>query len=150
MMKGQSPQLDRLSEPSHMALFRARGAVTEHGGASITDVHLMMGLLNAAPDLAPLLSPRLPVQRLGECLIGAIVSSSMPPSGAEVPMDETVTRVLKRAGELASAPDSKVEPAHLMLALLRDAGSGGAVGCLKQVGVDVDAAATAIAEHIAG
>jgi ATP-dependent Clp protease ATP-binding subunit ClpA len=149
MTYGQPSQLDRLSDASNMALFRARSAVSEHGGTAITDVHLLMGLLNAAPDLAPLLSPRLPVQRLGECLIGAIVSSSMPPSGAEVPMDETVTRALKRGAELASAPDTKVEPAHLMLALLRDANAGAAVGCLKQVGVDVDAAITALTGYIA-
>lgn len=131
-----------------MALFQARAAVKEHGGTAVTNVHLTMGLLNAAPNLAPLLSPSLPVQRLAECLIGAIVSSTMPKPDAEIPLDDTVSAIVVRGGELATAPDSKVEPAHLWIALL-NRGDGTAVGCLKQVGVDIDRAVTALEEYLA-
>ena len=139
----QSSQPDRLSDASNMALFQARAAVREHGGTAVTDVHLTMGLLNAAPNLAPLLSPRLPVQRLAECLIGAIVSSTMPEPGAEIPLDDSVQQIIARGTAMASAPDSKVEPAHLWIALLGHA-DGAAVGCLRQVGVDIDAAVSAL------
>lgn len=146
----QSPPPERLSDAANMALFQARAAVSEHGGTSVTDVHLLMGLLNAAPNLAPLLSRALPVQRLAECLIGSIVSETMPKAGSEIPLHARVVAILKKADGMAvGGPEVKVEPGHMMLALLQEPDSK-AVGCLKQVGVNTESAAAAITEFLNG
>ena len=47
----QELAFDRLALLSRRALFYARSTLSEHGGAAITDTHLLLGLLKAAPEL---------------------------------------------------------------------------------------------------
>jgi hypothetical protein len=76
----QDLTFDRFTEPARLALFHARGAVSEHGGTALIDAHLLLGLLKAAPKLGPPLRPNVNIQRLSECLVGAVAAPLLPPT----------------------------------------------------------------------
>ena len=65
----------------------ARAGLSEHDGTAIADAHLLLGILKAAPELEPLMRPTVNIQRLSECLVGAVAARSLLPTSAEVPFD---------------------------------------------------------------
>ena len=83
----QGLAFDRYTLGARRALFYARTGLSQHGGAAITDAHLLLGILKAAPELEPLIRPRIQIQRLSECLVGAVATPSFLPSSVEVPFD---------------------------------------------------------------
>jgi hypothetical protein len=92
---------DRFTESARLTLFHARVAVSEHGGTTIIDAHLLLGLFKAAPELGPLMRPSVNVQRLAECLVGAVAGPSLPPTSTEVLFDPAVKAALLEAARLA-------------------------------------------------
>ncbi len=140
---GQQPALDRLTNSAQMALFQARAAAAEHGGATLNDAHLLLGLLKAAPELGPLLRPSINFQQLSECLVGTLGPPFLP-AGGELPYDPAVEAIVRDAGRMAdSIGHSEVTPAEIFLALLerRDSVSG---RCLASDGLDVAATIEAV------
>jgi ATP-dependent Clp protease ATP-binding subunit ClpA len=139
---------DRFTESARLTLFLARVAVSEHGGTTIIDAHVLLGLFKAAPELGPLMRPSVNIQRLAECLVGAVAGPSLPPTNTEVPFDPAVKTALLEAARLADGFSQwDVTPAHLFLAVLQQAPSV-AVGCLRSAGIDLPATTKAVATFV--
>src|SRR2546425_10260404 len=83
----QGFSFDRFTESARLALFHARAGLSEHGGTAIADVHLLLGVLKAAPELGPLMRPAVNIQRVSECLVGAVAGPSLLPNRAGMPFD---------------------------------------------------------------
>jgi len=146
----QDLAFDRFTEPARLALFHARGAVSEHGGTALIDAHLLLGLLKAAPELGPLLRPNVNSQRLSECLVGAVAAPSLPPTSTDVPLDAAVQAALLEALHLADGfGQLAVTPALLFLAVLQQP-PGVAAGCLRSVDIDLAATTDAVATFARG
>ena len=139
----QKPPLDRLTESANLALFQARAAAAEHGGAELNDAHLLLGLLRAAPELGPLLRPAINFQQLSECLVGSLGPPFLP-AGGELPLGPEAEAILREAARVAdSFGETKVVPADMFPALLaRPATVSGR--CLTSVGLDVAATIAAV------
>jgi ATP-dependent Clp protease ATP-binding subunit ClpA len=136
--------MDRFADRSGLALFQARAAVSEHGGQAITDAHLLIGLLKAAPELGPLLRPAINFQQLSECLVGAVAAQSLPASNAEIPYDPSAQTVLRAAAGIADGFNRQnVIPADILLALLQGETTASS-RCLRSAGLDVVATKAAI------
>jgi ATP-dependent Clp protease ATP-binding subunit ClpC len=128
---------DRFTQPARLALFHSRAAVSEHGGNAIVDAHLLLGVFKAAPELGPMMQPAVDLQRLSECLVGAVAAPSLPLTSVEVPFDAAVKAALLDATRLAdSLGQWDVTPAHILLALLRQP-QGTAAACLRSAGIDL-------------
>src|SRR5438874_9299085 len=113
----QDLTFDRYTEGARRALFYAHTGLSEHGGAAITDAHLLLGILKAAPELEPLIRPRVQIQRLSECLVGAVAAPSLLPTSVEVPFDATAEAALLEAARIADRfGQVDVTAAHLFLA----------------------------------
>jgi ATP-dependent Clp protease ATP-binding subunit ClpA len=135
----QDLAFDRFTQPARLALFHARADLSEHGGTAIADVHLLLGLLKAAPELGPLMRPAVNVQRLSECLVGAVAAPSLLSTSVEVPFDPAAKAALLEAARLAdSLGQIDITPAHLFLAVLEQPPSA-AAGCLRSAGIDLTA-----------
>jgi ATP-dependent Clp protease ATP-binding subunit ClpA len=146
----QNLMFERFTQPARLALFLARVAVSEHGGTAIIDAHLLIGLLKAAPELGPLLRPNVNVQRLSECLVGALAAPSLPPTSIEVPFDAAVKAALREAQRLADGfGQLDITPAHLFLAVLQQP-PGVAARCLQSADIDLSATADAVATFARG
>jgi ATP-dependent Clp protease ATP-binding subunit ClpA len=146
---GQKPPLDRLTDSAQMALFQAKAAAAEHGGAAITDVHLLLGLLKAAPELGPLLRPAIRIQPLSECLIGSLGPPFLP-AGGELPFAPAAAEILRDAARVADGfGQAEVTPAHIFLALLdRPVSVSG--GCLRSAALDFAATKEAVRGYARG
>ena len=140
----QGIPIDRFGDKTGLALFQARAAVSEHGGQAISDAHLLLGLLKAAPELGPLLRPPVNFQQLSECLVGAVAAQSLPADNVDIPYDSSAQTVLRAAAAIADGLNRKsVVPADILLALLQ--GETTASGrCLRSAGLDVAATTAAI------
>jgi len=144
----QDLALDRYTEGARRALFYARSGLSEHGGVAISDAHLLLGILKAAPELQPLLRPRVQIQRLSECLVGAVAPPSLLPTTVEVPIDATAKAALVAAQAVADRfGQVDVTTAHLFLAVLEDK-AGVAWTCLRSAGIDLTATAEAVATFV--
>jgi len=144
----QDLALDRYAEEARRALFYARIGLSEHGGAAITDAHLLLGILKAAPELAPLFRPRLQIQRLSECLAGAVAAPSLPPTSIEVPFDPAAEAALLGAARFADRfGQADVTAAHLLLAVLESNATITGT-CLRSVGIDLAATGEAVATFV--
>jgi len=136
---------DRYTEPARLALFYARTGLSEHGGTAIADAHLLLGILKAAPELGPLMRPTANIQRLSECLVGAVAAPALPSTSVEVPFDPAANAALLEAPRVADRfGQHDVTPAHLFLAVLKQETSPG-VECLRSAGLDLPATAEAVA-----
>jgi hypothetical protein len=145
--QAQDLALDRYTEQARRALFFARAAVSEHGGTDIADVHLLLGMLEGAPELGPLMRPAVDIQQLSTCLIGAVAASPRLPVSVELPLDAASEAILLEAPRVAAGfGQSTVTPVHLFLAFLEQAPDA-AAECLRAAGVElaatIEAAATA-------
>ena len=141
---------ERYTEPAKLALFHARTALSEHGGTAILDVHLLLGLLKSAPELGPLLRPTVNIQRLSECLVGAVAAPSLLPQSAEAAFAGATKAAVLEASRLADEfGGSNVTPADLFLALLKRP-PGAAAQCLRSSGVDLTATSEAVATFARG
>jgi ATP-dependent Clp protease ATP-binding subunit ClpA len=139
----QKPPLDRFTDSAQMALFQARAAAAEHGGAAITDAHLLLGLLRAAPELGPLLRPAVNFQRLSECLIGSLGPPFLP-AGGELPFAPGADAILREATRVADSFNERdVTPADMFLALLERPATVSR-GCLSSGGLDIAATTSAV------
>src|SRR2546425_12245013 len=127
MSVAQGFSFDRFTESARLALFHARAGLSEHGGTAIADVHLLLGVLKAAPELGPLMRPAVNIQRLSECLVGAVAAPSLLPTSAEIPFDPGAKAALLEAIRLAdSFGQFDVTAAHLFLAVLQQPPSAAA------------------------
>ena len=141
---------DRYTKPARLALFYAHTGVSEHGGTAVADAHLLLGILKAAPELGPLVRPSVNIQRLSECLVGAVGAPSLLPTSVEVPLDPTAKAALLEAPRVADRLGQRdVTPAHLFLAVLKLEASG-AAECLCSDGIDLSATAEAVATFARG
>ena len=141
---------ERYTEPAKLALFHARAALSEHGGTAVLDAHLLLGILKSAPELGPLLRPTVNIQRLSECLVGAVAAPSLLPESAEVAFDSAVKAALLEARRVADRfGESNVTTAHLFLAFLKQP-PGAAAKCLRSSGVDLTATAEAVTAFARG
>ena len=135
MQARQLAPFERFSEDAQRAVVFARIAVSEHGGTSITDGHLLLGLLQTSPAVLSfwLDNPR-NVQALSECVVASIVSPHLLGDDREVPMSPTAERVLKAAVQVAEGLGAAtVTPAHILLAL-KEGGDGPIKSCLLRTG----------------
>lgn len=130
---------DRFTQSALRVLFFARLAVSQHGGRSIRDTHLVLGLLQAAPDsMSRLVVGEAAVQTLAACLNAQVASPDVVASSVEIPFDERVKQIIDDAHNVANVHGHHhLTPEHLLLAVLRDGGE--AAACLRQVGVNGDA-----------
>ena len=144
----QGLAFDRYTLGARRALFYARTGLSQHGGAAITDAHLLLGILKAAPELEPLIRPRIQIQRLSECLVGAVATPSFLPTSVEVPFDAAAEAALAGAADLAGRfGQVDVTTAHLFLAVL-EAKAIVTSTCLRSVGIDLTETAEAIATFL--
>ena len=136
---------DRYTEPARLALFHARAGLSEHGGTAIADAHLLLGILKAAPELGPLMRPTVNIQRLSECLVGAVAAPSLLPTSVEVPFAPAAKAAVLEALRIADRfGQFDVAPAHLFLAVLEQPPSA-AAECLRSAGIDLTATTAAVA-----
>jgi ATP-dependent Clp protease ATP-binding subunit ClpA len=144
----QELTFDRYTEGARRALFYARTGLSEHGGAAITDAHLLLGILKAAPELEPLIRPRLQIQRLSECLVGAVAAPLLLPTSVEVPFDATAESALLEAARIADRfGQADVTTAHLFLAVLKGTATAAAT-CLRSAGIDLTTTTDAVATFL--
>lgn len=129
---------ERYSEPSSLALFCARAALSEHGGATIEPSHVLLGLLQAAASEAgAILTPAPTPHVLSECLVSAISSPDLLGDDVEVPFAADTSKILTGAEALAAEfSHDTIAPEHLLLALLVHA-KGSVEACLQSAGVDL-------------
>ena len=139
---------DRYTGGARRALFYAHTGVSAHGGAAITDSHLLLGILKAAPELVPLIRPRVQIQRLSDCLVRAVAASSRLPTTVEVPFDAAAEAALTRAADVAEQfGQVDVTPAHLFLAVLETT-SNVTGACLQSAGIDRTATVEAVTTFV--
>ena len=131
--------LERFTRTARRTLFYARAAVSTHGGTAISDSHLLVGLLRAAPELVKLLRPQLGAHRLSECLIAQITASERAGVSVEIPLGPSAAAALGRATRLARR---EITPTHILLGMLQERPVA-SIECLRALGVDVDVAETA-------
>ena len=144
----QDLALDRYTEGARRALFYARIALSEHGGPAISDAHVLLGILKAAPELQPVIRPRVQIQRLSECLVGALAAPALLPTSVEVPFDATAQTALLAAQAVADRfGQVDVTAAHLFLAVL-DSKAAVTGTCLRSAGIDLAATAEAVATFV--
>jgi ATP-dependent Clp protease ATP-binding subunit ClpA len=146
----QNFTFERFTTSARRALFYARADVSAHGGTAITDAHLLLGTLKAAPELGRIIRPTVNIQLLSECLIGAVAAPSLPLESVEVPFDPAVKAVLLDAARLADGLGQwDVTPAHLFQAILHQRQST-AAACLRTVGIDLPATTEAVDKLVRG
>ena len=147
---GQHLALNRYTGPARLALFHARAGVSEHGGTAIADAHLLLGILKAAPELGPLMRPTVNIQRLSECLVGAVAAPTLLPTSVDVPFDPAVKAALLEAPRVADRfGQFDMTPAHLFLAVLEQPPSA-AAECLRSAGIDLATTTEAVAAFARG
>jgi ATP-dependent Clp protease ATP-binding subunit ClpA len=135
---------DRYTQPARLALFYARVGLSEHGGTAIADAHLLLVILKAAPELGPLMRPTVDIQRLSECLVGAVAGPSLLATNVEVPFDPAAKAALLEGPRVADRfGQFDVTPAHLFLAVLKQPTSA-AAECLRYAGIDLTTTTEAV------
>lgn len=129
-------RFDRYSDDAKRALFFSRAAVSEHGGMKILDAHLLLGTLQASPNVvAQFLEFEGAVQSLRECLLAAIVSPQLVTRETEIPLDDGAIRILDGAEKAVTRFGHQVvTPEHLLFAILSEE-DGPAAACLRRAGV---------------
>ena len=146
----QDFKFDRYTKPARLALFYAHTGLSEHGGTAIADAHLLLGILKAAPELGPLMRPSVNIQRLSECLVGAVAAPSLLATSVDVPFDAAAKAALLEAPRVAHRfGQLDVTPAHLFLAVLKQQASA-AAGCLRSAGIDLTTTTEAVATFVRG
>ena len=131
-------QLDRFDDAARLAVAHAEMVLEEHGGRRLRDLHLLLGVLVAAPDLRRCLRPGLTADHLVACVRLALDDLA---SGRDDDQDRPVTgdagAVLDDAAEYADElVQGAVTPAHLLLAMLQRRPSAVA-DCLRASGISV-------------
>lgn len=123
---------ERLSEDGQKAVYYARSAVSEHGGSSVTDGHLLLGVLRATPALLTGSAELGGAQELSECVMAILASPRLPSGDSEVPLDRAAAQVLNAAVRIADEHgDAAVTTVHILEAL-RSAGSDEVRSCLER------------------
>lgn len=129
----------RFNEPSRRLLFFARVAAYEQGAITIEPEHLLEGVLRAMPD--DVLASCLPSEvnglrdRFGPSSITVTARDNLH----HIQFGPVVRRVLRSTGVEADAlGHESIEPGHVVLALLAEAGSVPA-RWLAEVGIDREA-----------
>ena len=111
---------DRLTETSKRALLYARAAVSEYGGESIDSAHLLLGVLQAAPDAITLFAAAdWPFERIQNRGVSLLPRPATVDEGVGIPFSADLKTDLERAAREASAlGEADIRPEHLVLGLL--------------------------------
>jgi ATP-dependent Clp protease ATP-binding subunit ClpA len=133
---------DRYTERARRVLFFARYELSAHGGTIIEPTHILLGLLRDPSEgiQAMLLNSNVPIAELRRQLEESVTGGKQMSTSAEVPFGTATKRILTFVEEEADRlPHTRVEPEHLLLALLRE-NDAGAAAALRTHGITLDAA----------
>jgi ATP-dependent Clp protease ATP-binding subunit ClpA len=132
--------LDRLTPPAAQALFFARGAVSQYGGAQLDSTDLLLGILQAAPEaIMRFTASGLSVESMKERAVATLPPAPKLAEAAEVPFSPGLRRTIERAVRAAdNAAARDIRPEHLVLIVLDDVMSA-AGQVLRDAGVSRDA-----------
>ena len=116
--------LDRFTREARLVVFEARREYSSHpADAGLEPVHILAGVLRAAPDVvSTYLSPDWSVRRLAEEI--TLPAESSIPEEVDVPLTRAAREILSSSvtkAEMTGSTDVKVE--HLLLALLESESS---------------------------
>lgn len=111
---------DRFSETALLALFYARSAVGERGGAMVAPEHLLLGVLRVAPEaVVRFVGTGSSADAMRLEIGGRLSAARLPATDELVPLSSDVGMALLRAVELADAgPGEFVSVEHIVLGLL--------------------------------
>jgi ATP-dependent Clp protease ATP-binding subunit ClpA len=139
--------LERYSERARRVLFFARYEVSAFGSAAIEPTHILLGLLRESQGAIGRLLAHFDISpaKLRQQIERRIRRGTAVPTSVEVPFAGSTQRVLNLAAEEADRLlHRRIEPTHLLLALLRE-GDSVAASALKSYGLTLDTAR----EHVA-
>jgi len=121
MSQKEHPEgFDEFNEDARRVLFYCRQAVADFGGMAITPEHLLLGLLQASPDVVGrfLGSPD-SIDIVTQQVRAKVSTGRRVPTSVDLPLSAETERVLRKAVDEAGADlSSTVRPEHILLALL--------------------------------
>jgi ATP-dependent Clp protease ATP-binding subunit ClpC len=112
---------EAFDEHARRALFFARWSLTQTGGETIDDVHLLHGILTARPEALTRFTDRdvWPAAALEQRMRELFPGGPPLPVSAEIPFSRTLTERLLAVGGRAREPGAPIVPEHLLWALLQ-------------------------------
>jgi ATP-dependent Clp protease ATP-binding subunit ClpA len=128
MLLPRGYRFDRYSDHALRALAFARDSVSESGGAVLLPEHVLLGALRCDPALVQRFSSgQSNADAIATEVLRQISESESLPVSAEIPFSRAARRVLQTAGREASHSHTPVSLEHLLIGLLRNGGSAGAL-----------------------
>jgi ATP-dependent Clp protease ATP-binding subunit ClpA len=126
---------DRYNDEAKRALFFARMAVSQHGGAELEPEHLLIGLLRAQPEATLRFAPAaLDADDLCERLAAAITDKTRPSKSIEVRLSAASIAALEQAKiEADDLSSVAIRPEHLILGIMVKT-DGAAATALRDAG----------------
>jgi hypothetical protein len=139
--------LERLDESALLAVERARSLAEPCAARGPTDLHLLLGVLDAAPHLQHCLRPAIGIERVMACLHGALADTSCGPGASGF---DDAGHVLRQAARTADGfAQFEVTPAHLLLAMLQRRPTALAWR-LRALGLSIPTTVDALSAHLRG
>ena len=129
---------ERFTEAARRALFFARYAVAERGGAAIEPEHIVLGVMQVIPEaISRFASIDDAVNVITSGLIGNFPHGLTLPTSTEIPFSAGTKQALERAViEADDLRDTTIRPEHLILGVLVKT-SGDACDALNRAGVKI-------------
>ena len=134
--RGMIPDVfSRLTENTRKVLFFARQALSRYGGTTLQSEHILLGLLQVAPEsIEPFMASEWTTSQIRDRLSAAVTSERKLAEDGPVQAGMGTQRVLRRAAVEADELGSEyVRVEHFALALVSEEGLSGQV--LRDAGV---------------
>lgn len=137
--EARSP-FDAMGQHARMAMFFARESVSQTGGTTLEDAHLLLGVIKAHTQaVARFVEPSQWTRHLLETRLRDLCPPGpMLPTSVEIPFSAGAKRAIALAAGRESHPGRDIVPEHLVWALMDDP-STPVAGLLAEAGVTREA-----------